>query len=176
MSKQLPTDAIANELAGASAFFPKKHAQPANHATPEIPPTVAKPLKTVAIPEKDTAQSAVIDTPAHVNAAVVPAPYPPSTTSSNHEVVPPRHHDTMPPNMVEVIRKVVKQVGKEAATHRFTEEEKRKLADIVYTYERQGYRTSENEITRIAVNWLMWDYQEQGATSVLARLLKALHE
>jgi hypothetical protein len=87
-----------------------------------------------------------------------------------------RHHDTMTPPMVEGVRKAVKRVGKEAATYRFTPEEKQHLADIVYTYGRQGYRTSENEITRIAVNWLLWDYQEQGEHSVLARLLKVLHE
>jgi hypothetical protein len=78
--------------------------------------------------------------------------------------------------MTETIRKAVKQIGKEAATYRFSAEEKQTLADIVYTYGRQGYRTSENEITRIAVNWLILDYQERGKQSVLSRLLDALHE
>lgn len=77
---------------------------------------------------------------------------------------------------LETMRKAVKQIGKEAATHRFTTQEKNVLADIVYTYTRQGYRTSENEITRIAVNWLILDYQERGEQSVLARMLEALHK
>src|SRR5437764_4589729 len=47
----------------------------------------------------------------------------------------------------EGVRKAVKQIGKEAATHRFTLEEKNELADIEYTYKRQGIRTSENEST-----------------------------
>jgi hypothetical protein len=96
--------------------------------------------------------------------------------TSNHATMPPSHQEGVPPTMLETIRKVVKQVGKEAATHRFTEEEKRKLAELVYTYERQGYRTSENEITRIAVNWLLLEYAEQGVNSVLASLLRVLHE
>lgn len=88
----------------------------------------------------------------------------------------PRHHDTVTPSTIESIRKAVKQVGKEAATHRFTTEEKNKIADIVYTYFRQGYRTSENEISRIATNWLIKDYERNGKESVLHRVLKALKE
>jgi hypothetical protein len=78
--------------------------------------------------------------------------------------------------MVEAIRKAVKLVGKEAATHRSTPEEKLAIADIIYTYRRQGYNTSENEITRIAIHWLVWDHQTNGLTSVLAQILKALKE
>ena len=99
-----------------------------------------------------------------------------SVVSNRGEENLPQHDGTMTPTTVELVRKAVKRVGKEAATYRFTPEEKQHLADIVYTYNRQGYRTSENEITRIAVNWLLWDYQEQGEQSVLARLLRALHE
>ena len=50
--------------------------------------------------------------------------------------------------MLEEVRKAARQIGKEAATHRFTAIEKRQLADSVYTYARQGIKTSENEITR----------------------------
>jgi hypothetical protein len=69
---------------------------------------------------------------------------------------------------------MVKQLGKEAATHRFTGEEKRAIADLVYTHNRQGYRTSENEITRIAVNWLLLDFKERGEHSVLSRIIELL--
>ena len=62
------------------------------------------------------------------------------------------------PALLEEVRKAARQIGKEAATHRFTAAEKRQLAEIVYTYARQGTKTSENEITRIAVNWLLLDY------------------
>ena len=48
------------------------------------------------------------------------------------------------------------------------------LSDIVYTYKRQGQKTSETEINRIALNYLLLDYREHGQQSVLARVLAAL--
>jgi hypothetical protein len=90
----------------------------------------------------------------------------------NHETTVSRYHDTA----IEVIRKAVKDFGKEAATHRFTPEEKKAVADLIYTYKNRGLRTSENEITRIAVNFILHDYQEHGEESILARTLKALNE
>ncbi len=77
--------------------------------------------------------------------------------------------------MIEKIRKTVKQLGKEAATYRFTVEEKKALTDIVYTYKSRGIRTSENEVARIALNWLIEDYHENGETSILARVLEKLN-
>ena len=74
-----------------------------------------------------------------------------------------------------MIRKAVKEFGKEAATHRFTTDEKRLIADLVYTYNRQGIRTSENEITRIAVNFILQDHQENGESCILNLVLQALH-
>src|SRR4030042_2148798 len=88
-----------------------------------------------------------------------------------------RHRDTTTPpkqdDVVERIRKVVKQLGKEAATHRFTKEEKDKIADVVYTYNRQGVRTSENEVARIAINSLLEDYHANGKQSILAKVVEA---
>jgi hypothetical protein len=75
-----------------------------------------------------------------------------------------------------VIRKAVRQFGKEAATHRFTSDEKRAIADIIYTYARQGIRTSENEMARIAINFVIQDYKENGANSVLEKVLRELNE
>ena len=75
-----------------------------------------------------------------------------------------------------MVRKAVKEFGKEAATHRFTVAEKREVADIIYTYKNQGIKTSENEITRIAVNFIMEDYRENGKNSVLHKILEALNE
>jgi hypothetical protein len=91
----------------------------------------------------------------------------------------PRNHATMvsPVNgdIFDVVRKAVKQIGKEAATHRFTLDEKNLLADIEYTYKRQGIRTSENEITRIAINYFIEDYRKNGESSLLATILKRLN-
>ena len=99
-----------------------------------------------------------------------------TTPPKDHDTTLPRYRDTITPATLETMRKAVKQLGKEAATHRFTEAEKRAIGDIVYTYDRQGYRTSENEITRIAIHCLLQDYQQYGAQSVLARLLDTLHK
>lgn len=93
-------------------------------------------------------------------------------TPRNHETMVSRYHDAT----VEVVRKAVKDFGKEAATHRFTANEKQSIADIIYTYNTHGIRTSENEITRIAVNFLVNDYKENGEKSILDQVLKALRE
>src|SRR5262245_6457744 len=45
--------------------------------------------------------------------------------------------------LVKIVRKAVKKFGKEAATHRFTVDEKKKIAEIVYVYKEQGIRTGE---------------------------------
>lgn len=91
----------------------------------------------------------------------------------------PRHHDTVVPRyhetMVESIRAAVRQFGKEAATHRFTPEEKKAIADMIYAYKAHKIRTSENEISRIAVNFVIDDYRENGENSILHKVLIALN-
>ena len=77
--------------------------------------------------------------------------------------------------MMEEVRKAVKPVGKEAATYRLTVAEKQALSDIAYAYQRRRIKTSENEIARIAINWLLLDYRSHKTDSVLARLLDLLH-
>ena len=67
-------------------------------------------------------------------------------------------------------------LGKEAATHRFTPEEKKAIADLIYTYRNKGLRTTENEVARIGVNFILQDYRENGEESILARTLKALNQ
>ena len=86
----------------------------------------------------------------------------------------PRCRGATAPAMVKDIRKAVKQLGKEAATHRFTREEKDAIARIIFTYGQQEMRTCENEITRIGINWLLEDYQANGKGSMLHKVLAAL--
>lgn len=90
----------------------------------------------------------------------------------HHGIKQSRHHDTVIP----LIRAAVKQFGKEAATHRFTPDEKRKVAEVVFAYRNQNIRTSENEIARIGVNYLVEDYKLRGDKSILDQVLKALNE
>jgi hypothetical protein len=75
---------------------------------------------------------------------------------------------------VEAIRQVLKAPGREVSFVRLTAQEKAHLSDIVYTYKRQGQKTSETEINRIAINYLLLDFHEHGEQSVLARVLAAL--
>ena len=102
------------------------------------------------------------------------------TSLKQSDPKPPRYHDTTVSRyhdtIVETVRKAVRQFGKEAATHRFTQEEKESIADIVYAYKRLGIRTSENEITRIAINFVVNDRLTNGKKSVLDQTLKALNE
>ena len=75
---------------------------------------------------------------------------------------------------IEAIRRVVKAPGREVSFVRLSPEEKGKLADVVYTYKRQGIKTTETEINRIAINALLTDYRANGEQSVLAKVLAAL--
>jgi hypothetical protein len=81
------------------------------------------------------------------------------------------------PETIEAVRKVVKNPGKEEVLYvRVSKEEKDTLDDISYTYKRQGTKTSDNEIVRVAINTLLEDYKIHGANSLLAILLKSLHD
>jgi hypothetical protein len=81
-------------------------------------------------------------------------------------------------DFIKTIRKAVRRVGKEALFLRVTSEEKRILESIVYSFNEkhrgEGYKTSENEIGRIAINLLLEDYQADNSKSVLACTLAAL--
>ena len=114
------------------------------------------------------------------------------TAAATQETMPPRHHATetphyhaasefargasMPAALLKPLRQAVRRIGKEASTYRFTREEKDQLSETIYAQGRAGIRTCENEIVRIAVNWLMEDQRARGERSVLAQALKALRE
>lgn len=74
-------------------------------------------------------------------------------------------------SIAEIIQAIT-QIGKEAATHRFTDVEKRAVATIIHTLQLQKIRTSENEIVRIALNFLLEDYSKHGDSSILMQVLK----
>ncbi len=95
-----------------------------------------------------------------------------SNNASMHASNQPLNHDTI----VETIRKAVKYVGKDSATYRFTPEEKKALLELGFSYKMQGYKTSENELTRIAINFLLEDHKENGRNSILQRVLDALRQ
>jgi hypothetical protein len=103
-----------------------------------------------------------------------------SATPRDHGTEIPRNLDTTTPryhdSTIISIRSAVRKFGKEAATHRFTQDEKRALGDVIHQYRQQDIKTSENEIARIAINFLLQDFEEQAEESILAKTLKALKE
>lgn len=94
---------------------------------------------------------------------------------TNQDTMTPGNRDTMLP-LIDEIRHAVKELGKEAATYRFTKTEKDALRDLVYIYGRQGLKTSENEIARIAINWLFEDNKTSGEQSIIYLVLQALRQ
>jgi mitochondrial fission protein ELM1 len=130
-----------------------------------------KPEKVKKVGEKKIKEPGINDTPVSRHHDTVIPRY--------HDTMQPRHHDTVIPRfngaIIEQVRKAVKEYGKEAATHRFTDTEKKEIADLIYTYKSNGIKTSENEVTRIAVNFILEDYKENGENSVLHNILKALN-
>ncbi len=99
-----------------------------------------------------------------------PTPPPAENTVSRYQAT------TIPDDIIEHIRKAVKEFGKEAATHRFTASEKRSLANIIHTLHMQGIRTTENEIARIAINFVIDDFNKRGKDSLLGLVLQALNK
>jgi len=177
MKKKLDVGNITNELKGASLFFTKSAAPlPLPESEKAIVEEKAPALPSISVePPLEKKQLKKIKTK-----EAKPNDNPDTTIPRHLDTTVSRYHDTTTPSIhgvaVEVVRKAVKEFGKEAATHRFTIAEKREVANIIYTYKNSGIKTSENEITRIAVNFIMGDYKENGENSVLHKILKALNE
>ncbi len=90
------------------------------------------------------------------------------------------HQDAMLPcnhaTSIELVRKAVKIVGKEAATYRLTKKEKQDLLEIIFAYRSRGIKISENEIARIAINYLIIDYKANPVKSILQEVMDALNQ
>src|SRR5258706_11399231 len=150
MSKKiLNMAAITNELQGASLFFSKPVPTPPV-AKKQPQPIAPKPVK----------EARAVELEAENQATVIQTD---SKLSRYHAIKQASYHDST----IELIRKAVRFIGKDAFFGRFTPEEKAMLSDAAYTYKRSGVKTSENEIVRIAVNFIVNDYQENGENSLL---------
>lgn len=77
--------------------------------------------------------------------------------------------------MVEAIRSALKEIEKEAATYRLTQEEKKGIEKLIYVSKRKNIKTSVNEITRIGINYILYDYKRKGKDSLLDRVIMALN-
>jgi len=188
MTKKLNEAAIMNELRGQSAFFrtsdpPPSDPQPTSKAVYQSHPSQNEAVSTPVIPPErlehhspTSSPSSLPQSPSHPSTETASADKSvddeqrASVLASNQASLLASYHASI----IDIIRKTVKNVGKEVTFVRLTPEEKNRLTDIAYTYKRQGIKTSENEISRIAINFLLEDYKTNGETSVLAKVLASL--
>jgi len=84
--------------------------------------------------------------------------------------------ETLDDGALESIRKEVKMFGKEAATHRFSKKEKEAITDLIYGFKKKNIQTSENEIARIAINFIIIDFKKNKNYSVLENILRLLNK
>lgn len=172
--KTLNTSGISNELAGASLFFTSPKQRKEDHSPSRMP--VQAPV----LPEKAADKPYPPETPSEPTIGL-PGQSPDAvlnhggTNSDKLAVTLASMQSNQDAENIERIRKVVKTSGKEVTFVRLLPEEKEKLVDIVYVYRRLGIKTSENEIGRIAINFLTQDYEANGENSVLAKVLAALN-
>ncbi len=132
MKKRLDTSGVMNELRGQSVFFPSKAGQP----VPEQSGASTDNKALASLP----ANQQVIN-PVHVQTS--------NQTSLQDSIDASKHASTLAikPDIIELIRKVVKTPAKEEVLYvRVTREEKNQLGDIEYVYDRQGVETSANEL------------------------------
>ena len=179
MKKKLDTVSITNELEGASLFFSKSPTPP---YLPE-PETADGTLPRSPTPEQTSVQTKRVTSKRDIDNSLPTVP-PKSGNdvmnknlqASNNASMHASNHSLIQEGIIEIIRKVVKYVGKESATYRFTPEEKKALLETSFSYKMQGYKTSENELTRIAINFILEDQKQNGRNSVLQRVLDALNK
>jgi len=148
-------------------------------ATPKLPG--AKPSKAPQ-PKPETIPEATVDTTIpRYHDATIPSDPRAETASMHAAKMPTRqsanighYHGATARAMARRIRRAVHRIGKEAATHRFTREEKDRLAEVIYHSNQRGVKTCENEVVRIGLNWLLEDHAARGERSILSLALKAL--
>ncbi len=110
MKKKLDTASITNELEESSFFKDRERLSPGEAVETPKAKAEAKstPPPSSLKPERKPVKKEV---------------------KTNNDTMIPRHHDTLVSSnqdiITEIIRKAVKHLGKEAATYRFTQEEKK---------------------------------------------------
>jgi hypothetical protein len=129
-------------------------------------------------PEAEPEQTTTTPAATPTKKAAKPRANTPRAHATTVETEQPRHRDTTvsawPDDWVAATARALRRTGKESATLRLTQDEKTQLRDLVYSYTRQGRRTSETELIRVAIAALLEDYRTNGQTSALARVMTAL--
>ncbi len=147
--------------------------------TAPAPPPVSALPKLPSQTKKTNEQTEQQATPTQKQGNTTVLRYRDTTIPRNRGTKVSGNHDTavssVDDEMIEEVRKAVRQVGKEPATQRLSLEEKQALRSIEFTYGKRGIITSGNEILRIATNYMLQDYQKNGERSILAQVLKSLN-
>ena len=154
--KAVPENLADQFFKGESMFFSDKPQE-----APKPEPAAEPPATTPASPVPSSPPAQVVNKPARQPKSKSTS-QPASTLASYQQ------------ELIETIRRTVKNGGRIVSFVRLTQQEKDQLADIVYTYKRRGKKTTENEINRIAINYLLEDYQRNGEESLLAQVIDAL--
>jgi septum formation topological specificity factor MinE len=184
MSKKvLNTQSVINELKGQSAFFRQDVAAQLENDMPKAK-MVKKSLKEPKQHpqtniEKETPKPPPNQEHSPTNLPVEKKNDTVNNNASNHASAPASVLANIQDDIVETIRKTVKQVGKDTLFVRLTPDEKHQVTSVVYAlnemYRGESRKTSENEIGRIGVNFLLEDYKANGEQSILAKVLAALN-
>lgn len=193
--KKLHVEGITNELEGSSLFFnpsakpvAKSSLMPTSDpsALGNKPTSLKGASKDAKLTKRDSKRALVhASKKASLNESLT-ASMPVNTQSSlddNQAGKPAGMHVRMQANQendyIETIRKSVKKVGREELYVRLTPEEKDELRAVVYQfnelYRRQGGKTSENEVARIALRFLLEEHKKEGELSLLSIMEEALN-
>lgn len=187
-------DEISNELAGASLFFQPTMAPPAPRPQletlplSELPPTQPPSIQ-VQHGESETGSPSpsLTKKPGQISRTHKESgkhdPMSDSMNASMHAFIrdnmKPVNYSNRPNDLIETIRKSVKQVGKEEFFMRLTPAEKSEVNKILFTFNElsagEGRKISANDIGRIAIHNLLMDYKQNGEKSVLVLVLEALN-
>jgi hypothetical protein len=189
--KPLQIDSISNELAGASLFFNSQVHSPAPPLIPEDQsqvPTQIEPVQPVEFgSEKEdnhaskhaSKDASMLASAQDSKTAILHASFDVSNQADEQASMIASKPSDKSYDLIDTIRKTVRQVGKESLYIRLTPAEKEGITATIYTinglYHREGSnKFTANELGRIAINFLLEDFQENGALSTLARVLDAL--
>jgi hypothetical protein len=172
MTKKLNTDQIQNELEG-SVFFSARPTPP--HVAPSSgdPKESESASDSPATNEQESKQTSQRKhAHARMHASMHSRPHAGEHAEASEAKLTANGDDS---ELVERIRKTVRNTGRGQYSYvRVTEEEKAALADFLHAYGRRNTKSSETEVMRIGLGFLLADYEEKGNDSLLIKVLTAL--
>jgi hypothetical protein len=184
MSKKvLNTQSVINELKGQSAFFRQDAPLQSETVDPKPATVKASPKKPKKLAEahgeKETPKPILNQVHSPINLPAEKKTDSVSSNDSNRASARASMLANIQDDTIETIRKTVKQVGKDTLFVRLTADEKHRVTSVVYAfnemYRGESRKTSENELGRIGINFLLEDYKANGEQSILAKVLAALN-